>query len=89
MAYTRSSIIILFICSEVRSLSNIYFFTSLLVLYFGEVKKFTVLIKAKSAVRRLVRMCLAQPGYGSGLLSLAYYRPNKCSIEFYFICTFT
>ena len=47
---------------------NIYFFTSLLLSYFGEVKKFKVILKAKSAVSRLVRMCLAQPGYGSGLL---------------------
>ena len=34
---------------------------------FSEVKKFKVILKAKSAVSRL-EMCLAQPGYGSGLL---------------------
>ena len=47
------------------------------------------ILKAKSAVSRLVRMCLAQPGYGSGMLSPIYYRQNECSIEFYFSGTFT
>ena len=36
-------------------------FPSLLVLYFDDAKKFKVILKAKSAVSRLVRMCLAQP----------------------------
>ena len=73
----------------VRFLLNIYFFTSLLLLYLGEVKKFKVILKAKSAVGRLVRMRLAQPGYGSGLSPPVYYRQNKCSNKFYFSSTFT
>ena len=56
---------LLFTCNEVRFLVYIYFFTSLLLLNFGEVKTFKVILKAKSAMRRLVRMCLAQSGYGS------------------------
>ena len=51
----------------VRYLLHIHFFTLLLLLYFSEVKKFKVIL-LKWAVSRLVRMCLAQPGYGSGLL---------------------
>ena len=51
-------------------------FTSLLLLYFGEVKKFKVILKAKSAMRRLVKMCLAQSGYDSELLPLVYCRRN-------------
>ena len=35
-----------------------------------------------------MRMCLAKPGYDSGLLLPVYYRPNKCSIKFYFCSTF-
>ena len=64
-------------------LIKIYFFTSLLLLYFafGKVKKFKVILKAKSAMRKLVRMCLAQSGYGSGLLPLVYYRQNKCILN--------
>ena len=31
---------VLFTCDEVRFLVNIYFFTSLLLLYFGKVKKY-------------------------------------------------
>ena len=31
-----------------------------------------------SAVSRQVRVCLAKPGYNSGLLPPIYYRPNKC-----------
>ena len=61
-------------------LNNIYFFASLLLLYFGEVEKFKVILKAKPAISRLVRMCFAQPGYGPGLL----YCPNKCCTKFYF-----
>ena len=57
-------------------LINIYFFTSLLLLYFSKVKKFKVILKAKSAMRKLVRMGLAQSGYGSGLLPLVYYHQN-------------
>ena len=56
-------------------------FTLLLSLYFDEVKKFKVVLKAKSAMRRLVRMCLAQSGYGSRLLSLAYYCLNNCLLN--------
>ena len=37
---------LLFTCYEVRFLVNIYFFTSLLLLYFGEVKKFKVILNA-------------------------------------------
>ena len=37
--------------------------------------KFKVILKAKSAVSRLVRMCLTQPG--SGLLLPVYYRPKS------------
>ena len=50
------------------------FFTSFL-LYFGELKKFEFILNPKSArcICRLVRMCLAQPGYGSGLLPQVYY----------------
>ena len=44
---------------------------------FGEVKKFGVILKGKSAMSRLLRMCLAQPGFGSVLLPPVYYRPNK------------
>ena len=35
--------------NEVRFLVNIYFFTSLLLLYFSEVKKFKVIPKVKSS----------------------------------------
>ena len=35
---------ILFICNEVRFVINIDFFTSLLLLYFGKVKKFKVIL---------------------------------------------
>ena len=73
----------------VRFLLNIFFFTSLLLLYLDEVKKFKVILKAKSAVGRLVRMRLAQPGYGSGLSPPVYYRQNKRSIKFYLSSTFT
>ena len=81
----------LLVTYEVRFLLNIYFFTSLLLLYLGEVKKFKVILKAKSAVGRLaiVRMRLAQPGYGSGLSPPVYYRQNKRSIKFYLSSTFT
>ena len=72
-----------------RFLLNIYFFTSLLLLYLDEVKKFKVIFKAKSAVGRLVRMRLAQPGYGSGLSPPVYYRQNKRSVKFYLSSTFT
>ena len=51
----------------VTNMLNIYLFTSLHLLYLGEVKKFKVILKGKSAVGRLVRMRLAQPGYSSGL----------------------
>ena len=33
-----------------------YVFASLLLLYFGEVKKFKVILEAKSAMSRLVRL---------------------------------
>ena len=67
-----------FTCNEVRFCLILFcFFTSVLLLYFGEVTKCKVVLEAKSALSRLVRMCLAQPGYGSGLLPLVYYRPNK------------
>ena len=49
-------------------LVNIFFFSSLFLSYFGEVKKFKVILIVKSTVSRLVRMCLAEPGFGSGLL---------------------
>ena len=75
--------------NEVRFLLNIYFFTLLLLLYLGEVKKFKVIFKAKSVVGRLVRMRLAQPGYGLGLSPPVYYRQNKRSNKFYFSSTFT
>ena len=48
------------------------FFISLLLLYFAEVEKFKVILKAKPAMSRLVRMCFAQPGYGPGLLPVYY-----------------
>ena len=67
---------VLFTCNEVRFLLNIYFFTPLLLLYLDEVKKFKVILKAKSAVGRLVRMCLAQPGYDSGLSPPVLLRPK-------------
>ena len=51
-------------------------FTFLLLLYFGKVKKFKIIVKAKSAMRKLARMVLAQSGYGSGLLPLVYYTQN-------------
>ena len=57
----------------------LFYFVTLL--YFDEVKKFKVVLKARSAMRRLVRMCLAQSGYGSRLLSLAYYRLNNCLLN--------
>ena len=69
-------------------LVNIFFFSSLFLSYFGEVKKFKVILIAKSTVSRLVRMCLAELGFGSGLLRPVYYRPNKCSIKLYFSSTF-
>ena len=50
---------------------------------------FKVILKAKSAVGRLVRMRLAQPGYGSGLSPPVNYRQNKRSIKSYFSNTFT
>ena len=67
---------------------------SLLLLYLGEVKKFKVILKAKSAMTRLVRMCLAQSGYGSVRLWLravtsGLLPPKYMSIEFYFTSTFT
>ena len=43
---------------------------------FGKVKKFKVILKVKSAMRRLVRMGLAQSGCGSELLPLVYYCRN-------------
>ena len=43
-------------------------FTLLLLLFFGDIKKFEVILKARSAVSGLVRVRLAQPGYGSGRL---------------------
>ena len=52
-------------------------------LYF-EVKKFKAVLKAKSAVSRLVRMCLAQPGYDSGLLFPVYLNFSSTSISFSF-----
>ena len=52
----------------VRFLFNTYISNSLLLLCFVEIETFKVILKAKSAVSRLERMCLAQPGYGSGLL---------------------
>ena len=52
-------------------------------LYF-EVKKFKAVLKAKSAVSRLVRICLAQPGYGSGLLPPVYLNFSSTSISFSF-----
>ena len=53
---------LLFTCNEVRFLVNIYFFTFLLLLYIGEVKKSKVILKAKLAMNRLARVCLAQSG---------------------------
>ena len=58
---------------------NIFSFFLLLLLYFSGVKKFKVILKGKSAVSRLVRMCLAQPGYGSKLLPPVYNRRQKIS----------
>ena len=62
----------LLVMYEVRFLLNIYVLTSLLLLYLGKVKKFKVILKAKSAMGRQVRMCLAQLGTGSELLQCNY-----------------
>ena len=47
------------------------------MLYFGEVKKFKVILKTKSTVSRLVRMFLAQLGCGSGLLPQLFFYLRK------------
>lgn len=57
-------------------------FISIFLLYFGEVWKFKVILKAKWAMSRRVRMCLAQPGYGLGLLPQVYYRPKNILLNF-------
>ena len=54
-----------------------------------KVYKYKVVLKPRSVVSRLVRMCLAQPGHGSGLLPSIHYRPNNCFNKFYFRSTFT
>ena len=52
---------------------NVYLFTvALLLLHFGNLKKFETIVKAKSAVSGLARMCLTQAGYGTELLPSVY-----------------
>ena len=71
---------------------DVYFFTSLLLLYFGEVKKFKFILKSMSAVSMQtfsLNVLGSTRVYGSGLLPPVYNRPNECFIRFYLCSTFT
>ena len=83
-----------FTCNEVFFMNYI-----LLVRLLFTIDFFTSLLLYTLAVSRLVRMCLAQPGYGIGLLPPVYCRSkpqinillNSISVVFslkYISCTF-
>ena len=64
--------------TKIRSIFVEYLhFYFIIFVYLGDVKKFKAILKAMSAVSRLVRMRLAQSCYGSGLSLPVYHRPNK------------